>query len=132
MSWNSAVTTPKRNRREPSASLRSRAAVAGAFVAVHQPCHGQRHVERVLQVVIAGVAGPVAGIVALLQPRQITEAPIQHVRRGVRIKLQEDAIDLGLDRLRIRGIDPVGHVEIVLALLHVCGFGALPVKVDEW
>ena len=53
--------------------------VVRTLVSVHQARHRERYVKRVLKIVITGIAGPVARILALVQPREIPERTVQDV-----------------------------------------------------
>jgi hypothetical protein len=59
-----------------------------ALVPVHQPCHGQRHVEHVLDVVIGCVAGVIVAAGAAVQRGEIGECPVD--RAGGRAGIQLD------------------------------------------
>ena len=66
-----------------------------------------------LQVVVTGVTGVITGILTLLQARQVPETSVEHVRRRIRIKLEENAIDLAIDGCRLSRVDLVGYIVVV-------------------
>jgi hypothetical protein len=89
-----------------------------AVVTDDQPPHGERAVQRMLQIVINGVATVVAGKLAVEQALEIAERGLDAVERIVRPGLPEQ-IDHGASH-RLRGADlhGVGDVEIAAPILH--------------
>ena len=73
---------PKRNRRAPIGS----GAPVRTLVAVHQPGHRERHLQRVLEIVVGRVAFPVARVVAPEEPGAVAESAAQGFRGGIGIR----------------------------------------------
>src|SRR5262249_20011170 len=93
-----------------------------ALVAVDQPRHGERYVEDVLKVVIRGVAGVVAGSPATVHGGEVAERPVDLLRRGGRVKLEEDPVHLRVHDVGIGGLDLGGYVVLVAAAVHGVGY----------
>src|SRR5688572_87031 len=101
-------------------------------MAVDQPRQRERHVERVAHVVVEGVAGEVAGILAFEQRLKVGEGPLQ--------RMQLDAwIARGIERQhgvaharRVFDVDPVGHVVLVETLLHRSRAKAADYSLGRW
>ncbi len=103
---------------DPHAEQRGRqprAARTAALVAVHEPRHGERHVEHVLQVVERRVAAVEAGMAALVEPQHVVEAAPEGGFRGARVQAAVQPQDLGAHRRAVRRADAVGDVVIVAA-----------------
>src|SRR6267378_6404251 len=64
---------------------------------------------------VAGVAGPVARILAEVQADEILEGAFKNPGGRLRVQLHEDAVNFTVDGRRVGGIDPVRHVVVVSA-----------------
>ncbi len=84
-----------------------------AVVALDQPRHRQRHVQRVARVVVQGVAGQVARIVAFEQRLDVVEGARERREIGARIAGAENVDDGVADLVGVLDVDPVGHVVLV-------------------
>ena len=88
-----------------------------ALVTIHQAGHCQRNVKRMLEVVVSGVAGAIAGINTSVQAGEILECAVNGARRSLRIEIDKDVINRIIHRLRIGGVDRIGHI-VVAATRH--------------
>src|SRR5262249_35582374 len=86
-------------------------------VAVGQPGEGERHVQRVAQVVVERVAGEVAGVAATEQRLEIVERLPQGREGGPRIAPGEEGKNGIPDSFRVFDVDFVGYVVFVTPLL---------------
>ena len=89
-----------------------------AVVADDQARDGERAVERVLQVVIDGVAAVVAGELAVEQPLEVAERGLDAIERIVRPVLAEQLADCAAHRVGRADLHGVGDVEIAAPILH--------------
>jgi hypothetical protein len=89
-----------------------------AVVTDDQPRHGERAVQRVLQIVINGVATVVARKLAVEQAFEIAKGGLDAVERIVRPALPEQVDHGAADRLRGADLHGVGDVEIAAPILH--------------
>jgi hypothetical protein len=64
---------------------------------------------------VAGVAGPVARILAEVQADEILDGAVENPGGRLRVQLYEDAVNFTVDGHRVGGIDPVRHVVVVSA-----------------
>ena len=101
-------------------ALRSEALVGEvrAVVADDQPRDGERAVERVLQIVIDGVAAVVAGKLAVEQALEVPERALDAVERIVRPVLAEQLAHCTAHRVGRADLHGVGDVEIAAPILH--------------
>jgi len=107
---------------EPEQALADRlGALAAALVAIHQARHGQRNVEDVLEIVIAGIAGPVAWILAAIQALAVRKRARDQSRRRSRIEFEEKAAGLAVDGSRIGRLDPIAYVVFAASRCQVPG-----------
>jgi hypothetical protein len=91
-----------------------------AVVADDQARDGKRAVERVLQVVVDGVAAVVAGELAVEQPLEVAERALDAIERVVRPVLAEQLAHCTAHRVGRADLHGVGDVEITAPILHCC------------
>jgi hypothetical protein len=103
---------------EREQALPERCGAGGAHAPIHQPAHRQGHVQHVLDVVVIGIAGVVAGILAPVHAGQIAERLGQSARHVELVQTLVDARNLGRNRARISGINPVSDVELATSVRH--------------
>jgi len=107
-------------------------------MAVEQPHHRQRHVERVAQVMVQRVAGQVAGKPAAEQRFHVIERLPQRRQVGAGVACSEQAEDCVADLVGILDVDAVGDVVVVEAIYHIQSAQALgaivlsPVTESRW
>jgi len=90
-----------------------RAVTARTLVAVEQPCHRERHVEDVLQVVVRGVAFLECRMLPAIERRQVVVGALERGRPDLRVEGSVYPGHFELHARRIGGLDPVAHVEVV-------------------
>ena len=91
---------------------------AHALVAVDQPRHGERHVERVAHIVVKGVAGEVTGKAALEQRLEIVEGARQGGEIAPWIARGEERDDRVAHALRLLHVDAIRDVVPVEPVVH--------------
>src|SRR6266446_9860228 len=64
---------------------------------------------------VAGVAGPVARILAEVQADQILERTVENPGGRLRVQLHKDAVDFAVDGRRVGGVDAVANIIVVSA-----------------
>src|SRR6266852_2392910 len=64
---------------------------------------------------VAGVAGPVARILAEVQADEILEGAVENPGGSLWVECDEDAADFAVDRCRIGGVDAVANIVVVSA-----------------
>ncbi len=89
-----------------------------AVVADDQACDGECAVERMLQVVVDGVAAVIAGELPVEQPLEVAERGLDAVERIVRPVLPEQLADCTAHRVGRADLHGVGDVEITAPILH--------------
>ena len=89
-----------------------------AVVADDQPRDGERAVERMLQIVIDGVATVVAGKLAVEQPLEIAKRGLDAIERIVRPGLAEQVTDGASNGISRTDLHGVRDVEIAAPILH--------------
>ena len=94
------------------------AVAAAALVAVHQARHGERHVEHVLDVVVFGLAGPVAKIAAVVGSLELGEGALERFGRGLREEAVIKPDHFRRDRGRIGRADRLRYVVVVAKAGH--------------
>ena len=94
------------------------AARAASLVAVHQPRHGERHVEYVLDIVVLGVARPVHEIAAVVGARHFGEGKLERLRRRVGKERAVEPDHLRANGGGIRGADRIRDVVVVAMHAH--------------
>jgi hypothetical protein len=97
-----------------------------AVVAHDQPRNGERAVERVLQIVIDGVAAVVAGELAVEETLEIAERRLHAIERIVRPLLPEQVADGATHGVSRADLHRVRDVEIAAPILHVRGRSPAP------
>src|SRR6185436_12059693 len=93
-----------------------------ALVAFHQPGHGERHVEHVLEVVIGRVARVEARKPAAVESVEIVERLIDRRAGAARVEPGKNAHDLRVDGCGIGYVDLAGYVQIVALTVHRVAF----------
>ena len=115
------VVIKRENDSQPEQAL-VEAIPAGALISVEQSRHRQGDVHHVLHIMITGIARVVIGVFAAVERGEILKRLNQAVGAGSFVPIKVDATDLCCDRVRICGLDAVGHVVIVAALSHLNTF----------
>ena len=110
------VVVERRNDAQPEHMLIELGVIGGAFAAIHQASHRQRHIQHVLNVVVIGVASVKFGVFATIQARQAVKR-LPH--RGVRVFLEKVPVNTEHfpgNLYGIGGVDPVGYIVLVAAV----------------
>jgi len=89
-----------------------------AFVAHQQPRHGERVVQRVLHVVIDGVAAEIAGKLAVEQPLEVGERRAELLDRSARPGPRVEFLDRATRRRHRAHLHGVGDVVVAAPVLH--------------
>ncbi|RPI46567.1 MAG: hypothetical protein EHM59_07135 [Betaproteobacteria bacterium] len=87
-------------------------------VSRHDPCHGERDIERMLQIVVRCVAGDIAGIFASKEARRIGDRPCNQRVGPSGIEGMENSPDFGADITRIGRLNAIGDIVIVAPPRH--------------
>jgi len=91
--------------------------INATFITNHEPGQGQRHVERMLHVVVGRVAAKVAGILAGEEPFEVVEGKPQLVERGAGVGVGEQFLDSVAYRGRFAHLHGIGHIKVITPIL---------------
>src|SRR5689334_21659697 len=95
-------------------------------MAIDQPRHCKRHVERMAHVVVQRVAGEVPRVTALEKRMEIGEGELERGEVGARIPRSIKLENRGTYLRRTLDVDPIGDVVLVQTVLHRTGVHAGP------